>query len=100
MLDTPENWPLTSYTNDTWTPVVTGLAVVASIVIANTDAGGPITVAVRVGTTILVPDTAIDPGTTHTVDVRSVNVKAGQTLDLRASLPGINVLASGAVESP
>lgn len=100
MLNTADNWPLTSYTNNAWTPVVTGLAVVASIIVANTDAVNPITVALRIGTAILVPDTVIAAGTTQAVDVRSLVVKTGQTLDLRASAPGINALASGAAESP
>ena len=98
MYNTPENWSVTTYTNNTWTTVLAGAAIVASVIIANTDAGSPITVAMRVGTTVIVPFTEIAAGTTYTIDVRSLAIKTGQTLGFQASAAGVHVIASGAIE--
>lgn len=98
MLTTAKNWKLTAYTNDTWTDVVNEVATVAAVIVSNTDLSNPVTCSLRLsGGAVLVPTVSLAAGATYTLDVRSLNVAAGESLQLRAGAAGINVIASGAV---
>lgn len=98
MLTTTKNWKLTSYTNSTWTNVVNEVATLAAVVIANTDLVNPITVGLRLsGGAVILPSTSIPAGATYSLDLRSLNVITGESLQMEASAAGINVIASGAI---
>ena len=95
---TPKNWKLTSYTDNTWTDVVNEVAIIAAIVIANTDVGAARSVSLRLsGGLVILPTTSIPAGASYTLDVRSLNIISGESLQARASATGINILASGAI---
>lgn len=100
--NTPENWPLASYTNNTWTDLVAEEAIVAAISISNTSAGTAI-VELRVeqgGSNVasLLPATEIESATAYAVDLRSVVIKPGQALQVRCDVAGVEFFASGAIE--
>ena len=95
---TPKNWKLTSYTDNTWTIVVNEVAIIAAIVIANTDVGAARSVSLRLsGGAVILPTASIPAGASYTLDVRSLNIISGESLQARASATGINILASGAI---
>ncbi len=104
---TPKNWPLTTYTDATWTPIVIEAepAIIASMVMANTSAG-PVTVGVRLGdggtnkVCTIVPAKTIAAGESFTLDLRSINVMIGQSIDVQADVVGAEFLASGVVKEP
>lgn len=98
---TPKNWSLSSYTDDTWTEVVGETAVVATVLLTNTT-GAAITVELRLAAgaselSRIVPATSIEANTSKVLDVRSLNLTSGQSLELKASATGIHALASGVV---
>lgn len=96
MAITTRNWALTTYNNAVWVDLVTGLATVASLNVANNDLVNPIDVSLRLsGGCVLLPPTTIEPGGSYCVDIKSINVMAGERLQVLCTAAGINVLASG-----
>ncbi len=102
----PKNWFLTSYVNDTWTPVVSESerVIVATLVLCNT-ALSAVTVGVRLGNGVdklatIIPNKSIPSGESFTLDLRSVNIMVGQTIDIRVDGPGAEFLMSGVIEEP
>lgn len=96
MAITTRNWTLVTYTVTTWTNLVSGLATVASLNIANTDLVNAIDVSIRLsGGCVLQPPVSIEPGGSYVADIRSLNVMAGEQVQVMASAVGLNVLASG-----
>lgn len=102
----PKNWFLTSYTNNVWTPIVSEsqLIIVASVVICNTSSSS-INVGVRLGDGVdklatIIPNKTILAGESFTLDLRSVNVMIGQTIDISANATGGEFLVSGVIEVP
>ena len=97
-LTTAKNWKLTSYTDATWTDVVNEVATLATLVIANTNAGAAINVSIRLsGGLVIVPTTSIAAGGAFVLEVRSINVTSGESLQANISAAGVNILASGAI---
>lgn len=96
--NTPENWKITGYTNDTWTTLVTGTpSVVAALTICNTNAATPVDISVQVDGCTIVANAAVAAYSTQTLDLRSLVVKSGQTLQVMASAAGVHIHASGAI---
>ena len=97
-LTTAKNWKLTTYTNATWTNIVNEVATLATVIIANTDAGAARNVSIRLsGGLVIVPTTSIAAGAVFTLDVRSLNIVTGESLQANISAAGVNILASGAI---
>lgn len=95
---TPKNWKLTAYTNNTWTDVVGEAAILASILVANTDPANAINVQLRLsGGAVILPASSVPASSSYALDLRSLNIGSGETLQLQASAAGINAIASGAV---
>lgn len=96
-----KNYTLNSYTNSTWTDLVTEAAIIASVVIANTDASNVITFEIRIddgaGTEVarIVPPSEIEQNTSQTLDMRSIVVEAGQRIQVKAGTAGLHFTASG-----
>ena len=110
MSKTADNWPLTNITASTWTDLVAEAATVAAIVISNnaTDSPGDRAVQVRLLDTASSPDAVLSrivPATTlaanesKTLDLRSLNVKAGQSLQVYADGDNVDFIASGVVDA-
>lgn len=96
MAITTRNWTLTAYTVNTWTNLVSGLATIASLNIANNDLVNSIDVSVRLsGGCVLLPPTTIEPGGSYVADIKSINVMANEQVQVQASAAGIHVCASG-----
>jgi hypothetical protein len=99
-----KNWTLSSYTNDTWTDLVDEPAIVSTISIANTTAG-PITAELRLSDgdnnnlAVIVPANSLVGYDAFIVDIKSIPVTGGQTIQAKGSAPGLNFLAGGAVEA-
>jgi len=99
-----KNWPLDSYTNDTWTDLVAEPSIVATLSIANTAATSA-TVEVRLSdgsgnklATIL-PENALEGKDAFVLDIKSIPVTGVQTIQVKASAAGVDFLAGGAVEA-
>ena len=96
-----KNYTLNSYTNDTWTTLVDEAAIIASIVIANTDGSATITFEVRLddgaSTEVarILPPSTIDANVSQTLDLRSVVVGSGQRLQVKANAASLHFTASG-----
>ena len=96
-----KNYTLNSYTNDTWTDLVTEAAILTAVVIANTDGANTITFEIRLddgaGTELsrVLPPSAIGSNASQTLDLRSVVVEAGQRLQVKAGAAGLHFTASG-----
>lgn len=98
MLTSTKNWKLSSYTNDTWTPLVNEVATLATVILSNTTASTSITVSVRLsGGTVLLPPVVLTGGQVFTFDVRSLNIITGESLQVNCNASGMNFIASGAV---
>lgn len=98
MLTTAKNWKLIAYVNDTWTGVVNEVATVAAILIVNTDLTNPVSASLRLsGGAVILPMTRLAAGSSFSIDIRSLNITTGESLQLIASAAGVNVVASGAV---
>ena len=102
----PKNWFLTSYVTDEWTPVVSEseLVIVATLVLCNTSSD-TVTVGVRLGDSVdklatIIPNKSILAGESFALDLRSVNVMVGQTLDIIVDQSGAEFLVSGVIEEP
>lgn len=94
-----KNWPLASYTVDTWTNVVAGEAAVAAIIIANL-ASVDALVQLRLedsGSHVSqpLPPTIVASNDSITLDVRSLNITGTQALQFKADVAGVEVIASG-----
>lgn len=99
---TPKNWPVGTYTDATWTTVVNELAILSSISISNNDPAVDIEVELRLvdttaGNITILPPSVIGYNESYTVDLRSIAVTAGQTVEVKCAVQGINVLVSGVV---
>lgn len=97
---TAKNWSLTTYTGGTWTDLVAEQAILATVLLSNTDTAD-IIVSVRVvdntdtELAVLLPDTIIGPHESHTFDIRSINITTNQKLQVKAAALGVHFLASG-----
>jgi len=97
-LTTLENWKVTSYTNDTLTTLVTGApSVVASLVACNTNAASSVVISVEVNGASIISNYTLTAYSSITLDLRSVVVKTGQTMQVKASAAGVHFTASGSV---
>ena len=97
MLTTMKNWKLVSYTNATWTDVVNEVATVATLIISNTSASVAITSSIRLsGGAVIVPPTSIASNSSVILDIKSLNIVTGESLQAHASAAGIHIVASGA----
>lgn len=103
---TPKNWTLNTYTNETWTDLVTEPepAVIATLVLVNSGAA-PVAVGVRLsdgvdGIATIVPAKTLAVGDSYILDMRSINVLGGQSLQVKADVAGAEFLASGVVKVP
>jgi hypothetical protein len=98
---TPQNWTLRTYTNSVYTALVTGAAVVSSLSVSNSSGvATDIQIRLRDGAgelAIILPFATIDAGEAVVLDLRSMVVKSGQTLEVYADGSGINWAASGAI---
>lgn len=110
MAKTEQNWSLNSYTNSEWTDLVAEAGTVAALVIANcsTDSPGDRVVEARIIDTASSPDavlarilapTTLATGDTKVFDLRSINVKAGQALQVKADAVDVDFFASGVVDA-
>lgn len=100
--NTPKNWTLSTYTNDTWTDLVAEPAVVANLSVANTTAGA-VTVEIRLEDAgsklaMIIPANSIAAYDAFLVDLRAVAVTGTQAIQVKATAAGMDFLASGAVE--
>ena len=101
--NTPKNWPLSSYTNSTWTDLVDEYSILANLSIANISVT-PVTISVRLSDgagnnlAIIVPQNVIQPNDAFRIDLRAIAVVGVQTIQVWANAAGANFLASGAVE--
>ena len=96
---TAKNWTVNSYTNDTWTDLVAEVATVAAIIVSSTVTT---TISIRLedgGTelAVIAPTSDVDSNGSYTLDVRSLNITAGQSLQVKAAAAGVNFTASGVV---
>lgn len=101
----PKNWYLTSYVNNTWTSVIseTEPVIIASMVMANTS-GSSVTVRVRLGDlsgnlVTIIPGKELLGGESFTIDLRSVNILPGQSLEVSATAAGAEILLSGVINA-
>jgi hypothetical protein len=96
------NWPVNSYSVDTWTNLVAEAGLIASLIITNAGAG---TTSVElqldngagVELVRLLPATNVTAGNAFTFDMRSLVVTGSQRVRFKASAAGISVIASGVV---
>lgn len=102
---TPKHWPLKAYTNDAWTDLVAGPAVLAGLIITNTGAAG-IAVSARLVDTdgteraVLIPTTTIAGNAAQAVDLPiSLSLQAGTKLQVKAAAAGVHFTATGAEEA-
>lgn len=101
--NTPANWPLSSYTDSTWTDLVDEEAILANLSIANTS-NVSLNFSIRLsdgsGNNLaqIVPLNNIESGDAYRVDLRAIAVVAAQTIQVWADGPGLQFLASGAVQ--
>lgn len=98
---TKQNWTLNSYTNNTWTTLVTGEALVNNFVMTNTTAGA-IDVSIRLddGTNNLaaiLSTYSLAAGSSEVLDVRNITVLTGQEVSVFVSAAGVEFIASGVV---
>lgn len=93
----PKSWSLTTYTNNTYTDLVAEESVLTTILISNTTAGA-ITVAARISlnNAVILPPTSLAANDSKVLDVRSLSLASGQSLQVQASAAGVNFIASGA----
>lgn len=105
MARSPKHWTLKTYSNDTWTDLVPGEAVITGVIITNTGAPG-VAVSLRLvdgtgtETAILVPTTTIAGNYAQAVDFpRSLSIQAGTKLQVRAAAAGIHFTATGLEEA-
>ena len=96
-----KNYMVNSYTNDTWTDLVSDASIIASVIIANTDPANTITFEMRIdngaGTELarLIPPSTIDLNVSQTLDLRAVVIETGQRLQVKALAAGLHFTANG-----
>jgi len=101
-----KNWTLNTYANAAWSDLVSEEAILATILIANTDLVNPVVVGIQIadGTdaslAVIVPGKTLAAGESVTIDIRSINLITGQKLQVQADAAGANFLASGVVSAP
>ena len=98
-----KNWPLKTYTNDTWTELVAEEAIIATLSIANTSAS-PVEVEIRlsdgsnVNLATILPVNELPAKDSFQLDIKSIPVTGSQTIQVKASAAGVEFLAGGAIE--
>ena len=98
-----KNWPVDTYLDDTWTDVVSEAATVANIMVCNT-AAEELVLQLRVDdgagnkVATILPPNIVAAGKSSTLNVRVINITAGQRLQLRANGAGIEIVASGVTQ--
>lgn len=95
---TPNNWALTSYTTSTWTDLVTGPAIVRGLVISVGANAAVVKVRIAAdGASVatLIPNEQGVVNTPIVVDLPAIVVESGQTLQVQASLAGVEFSAHG-----
>jgi protein involved in polysaccharide export with SLBB domain len=99
---TPNNWTLNSYTNSTWTDLLTASS--DTVIKAISIAGGSNAAEVKVrlansgGTSlaVLVPSGSVAANSANEVEFLALTVKNGQKLQVWASASGVEFAAFGA----
>ena len=99
---TPNNWFVSSYTNDTWTDLVSEESILATLIICNTTQT-EITVEARLVDSndnhlvTILPATSIESNVSESFISRSINVLDTQKLQVKCSASGANIFASGVI---
>lgn len=99
-----KNWPLSAYTNNTWTDLVAEAATVASLIMSNTS-GTDAVVQIRLADTTpdnlaaILPPYTVAAGESEILDLRSINVLATQKLQIQVDIGGVEFLGSGVAVS-
>lgn len=94
------NWTLKTYTNDTWTDLVTDETAIDAIVIANTT-GGAVNISIRLADqdgnerAVLVPTKSVAATTAETLDVAGLKTGKHDKIQVKASAAGVHFTASG-----
>ena len=95
----PKNWTKNTYTNDVWFDLVTAKSIVNSIVFCNKGiSGNEVSVRLYDGANelALIADAfGIGTSESFTLDLRSLVVGSGQTLQCKASGDDMQFVASG-----
>ncbi|AUR99040.1 hypothetical protein NVP1261O_36 [Vibrio phage 1.261.O._10N.286.51.A7] len=94
------NWTLTQYTTDEWTNLAEGHAVIRDIALVNTHATDPLNVAMRliedgVPNKRVIDAIAVEAGNPLMLTIESLNIKKGQTLQVKADAQNAEFLVSG-----
>ena len=97
---TPKNWQLSSYTNNTWTDLVSEAGIVQTLSISN-PTGTPIDVEIRredasSGLAVILPATTIDTNQSYVLE-KVINVTGTQAIQIKCDLAGIEFDANGVV---
>lgn len=94
-----KTWPLTSYTNNTWTNLVAEVADVDTLIASNTSLSTAITINVRVQGAEFGGSIVLAAGEAKPLRAGTLRVGSGSAaLQVKASAAGIHFVAAGDVE--
>lgn len=97
-----KNWTLNSYTVDTWTDLIAeDESIIASLIIANTNASSDVTVQIRVtdntptSRAVILPGQLIAAGDAEVLDMRSLYLSSTDHIQIQCDVSGVEFMVSG-----